>query len=47
MFNRESGMVKTWVRLIKDENSEYTVDNVPNISNLRAVVAEVLADDNK
>lgn len=43
MFNENSGLVKTWVDLIK--KGQYTIEEVPNLSNLREVVAEVLAED--
>lgn len=36
MFNENSGLVKIWLRLI--QNGERTIDEVPNISNLREVV---------
>lgn len=42
MFNNESGLVKTWVTLIR--NKQYTVNDVPKLSNLREVVASVLAE---
>ena len=41
MFNENSGLVKVWVELI--EAGQYTLNDVPNLSNLRQVVAEVLA----
>lgn len=40
MFNRDSGLVKTWVNLIKQ--GAYTIEQVPKLSNLREVVASVL-----
>ena len=40
MFNKDSGLVKTWVNLIKQR--AYTIEQVPNLSNLREVVASVL-----
>lgn len=43
MFNENSGLVKTWVDLIK--KGQYTIEEVPNLSNLREVVAKVLAED--
>lgn len=43
MFNKESGLVKTWVTLIK--NKQYTADDVPKLSNLREVVVAVLAEE--
>ena len=44
MFNENSGLVKVWVRLIQQEDSSYTIDNVPEISNLRETVMAVLAE---
>ncbi len=40
MFNKDSGLVKTWVDLIT--RGTYTVEQVPNLFNLREVVAEIL-----
>ena len=40
MFNKDSGLVKAWVNLIKQ--GAYTIEQVPNLSNLRVVVASVL-----
>lgn len=40
MFNKNSGLVRTWINLIR--NNTYTVDDIPNISNLREVVLEIL-----
>lgn len=40
MFNKDSGLVKVWVNLI--EQGVYTIEQVPNLSNLREVVASVL-----
>ena len=37
MFNKNSGLVKIWVRLLTSENSLYTIDDIPNISNLKEV----------
>lgn len=38
MFNENSGLVKIWVRLLAQDNSQYTADNIPNISNLKEIV---------
>lgn len=43
MFNKNSGLVKTWVDLI--EKGQYALNDVPNLSNLREVVAEVLSEN--
>lgn len=40
MFNENSGLVKIWVRNIREGN--YTREQVPNISNLRTVVYTLL-----
>ena len=42
MFNENSGLVKIWVRLLNDKNSQYTIENIPNISNLREVILKEL-----
>jgi hypothetical protein len=40
MFNKDSGLVKAWVNLIRQ--GSYTLEQVPNLSNLREVVAAIL-----
>jgi len=40
MFNENSGLVKVWVSLI--QAGSYTFEQVPNLSNLREVVATLL-----
>lgn len=40
MFNENSQLVKTWVRLVKA--GTYTREQVPNLSNLKKVVGTVL-----
>ncbi len=42
MFNKNSGLVKTWVSLIR--KGIYTTDDVPNIGNLKEVVLSVLEE---
>lgn len=42
MFNESSGLVKIWIRLLNDKNSQYTTENIPNISNLREVILKEL-----
>ena len=37
MFNENSGLVQVWVTLIKQ--GTYTLDQVPNLSNLREIVS--------
>lgn len=40
MFNENSGLVQLWVKNIKAGN--YTREQVPNLSNLREVVYQIL-----
>ena len=40
MFNEESQIVKTWVRLVKE--GVYTKEQIPKLSNLRDVVNKAL-----
>lgn len=42
MFNEKSGLVQIWVRLLTQDNSIYTINNVPKISNLREEVAKLI-----
>ena len=42
MFNENSKLVQDYVLLIRSEIK--TIDDVPNFSNLREVVSNVLAD---
>lgn len=42
MFNKNSGLVKIWVRLLTSKNSLYTIDDIPNISNLKEVVLSLI-----
>lgn len=39
-FNEKSGLVKVWVTLIK--KGFYSIDQVPELSNLKTVVGKVL-----
>lgn len=43
MFNKDSALVKIWVRLIKQ--GTYTVEDVPKLSNLQDIVVEVLHEE--
>lgn len=43
MFNAESMLVKTWVRLVKA--GAFTRDQVPDLSNLRDIVIAQLGVD--
>ena len=43
MFNENSGLVQVWVRLVK--SGKYTVQQIPNISNLRVIVISILEKD--
>lgn len=40
MFDEDSQLVKTWVRLVGDD--VYTREQIPNLSNLRDVVCKIL-----
>lgn len=40
MFNKNSGLVKVWVNLIKCKI--YTLDDVPYLDNLRDIVTSVI-----
>lgn len=40
MFNENSGLAKTWANLVKQ--GLYTLDQVPNLSNLREVVQKMV-----
>lgn len=40
MFDKDSGLVQIWVKLI--QNGTYTIDDVPDLFNLREVVIEIL-----
>lgn len=40
MFNRDSVVVKIWVKLVQEE--KYSVDQIPNLSNLREEVKVAL-----
>jgi len=42
IFNENSGLVLIWVRLIKNPNNNFTIDDVPNISNLKDIVEQIL-----
>jgi hypothetical protein len=41
-FTRNSGLVKTWVSLVLC--GVFTVDQVPNLFNLRTIVSEIISD---
>ncbi|GCD83656.1 hypothetical protein PTHTG4_27200 [Parageobacillus thermoglucosidasius] len=40
VFTENSGLVKVWVSLVL--NGTYTLDQVPNLSNLKEVVTQVV-----
>jgi len=42
MFNSESGLVKIWVRLIKE--GLFTKESIPKLLNLREVVLSILKE---
>ncbi len=41
-FTKESGLVKVWVSLVL--SGTYTLEQVPQLFNLREVVAQVIAE---
>ena len=43
MFNENSGLVQVWLRLIK--HNQYTIAQVPKISNLKEVVTKLLVEE--
>lgn len=43
MFNEDSQLVKTWVRLVSE--GAYTKEQIPNLSNLRDVVEKILEEN--
>lgn len=43
MFNESSVVVRVWVAKIK--KGDYTMEQVPNLSNLREIVALVLSKE--
>lgn len=43
MFNKNSGLVQVWVRLIKQ--GVYQIENIPNLSNLKEIVIEILSEE--
>ena len=45
MFNKNSGLVKIWFGAVMNPESWYTYTDVPNLSNLRTVVKEVLVEN--
>lgn len=45
MFNKNSGLVKIWFSAVMNPESSYTYKDVPALSNLRAVVKEVLIEN--
>lgn len=47
MFNEKSGLVKIWVGLVLNPENNYTIDDVPNISNLKEVVAAIVNGETK
>lgn len=40
MFNANSGLVKVWVGLVRD--GTYTLEQVPQLSNLKQVVTQII-----
>ncbi|WP_195837986.1 hypothetical protein [Tissierella pigra] len=46
ILTRNSGLVKVWVSLVLNPNSNYELEDVPALFNLREVVIEVVNDTN-
>lgn len=44
MFNKDSGLVKIWVSVLSAEFPKYTLQDVPDIGNLREVIKKELAN---
>lgn len=44
MFNEDSIVVKTWVKVVR--NGTKTLEDVPNLSNLREVVISIIEGSN-
>lgn len=42
IFTKDSGLVKVWVGLVLNPNSNYELKDVPNLFNLKEVVTEVV-----
>lgn len=40
MFDKDSGLVQVWINLIK--TNAYTINDIPDISNLREIVLEII-----
>lgn len=45
MFNKNSGLVKIWFGAVMNPESSYKYTDVPNLSNLRPLVGEVLQEN--
>lgn len=45
MFNKNSGLVKIWFGAVMNPDSSYKYTDVPNLSNLRTVVKDVLVEN--
>lgn len=45
MFNKNSGLVKIWFGAVMNPESTYKYADVPNLSNLRTTVGEVLTEN--
>ena len=41
MFNEKSGLVQIWLRLLTQDNSMYSINDVPKISNLREIIQQL------
>ena len=45
MFNKDSGLVKIWVRLLTSENNPYTIYDIPDIGNLKNIVLSLIGNE--
>ena len=43
MFNKNSGLVQIWIRLLSNNSNNYTTQDIPNISNLKKIILEELS----
>lgn len=44
MFDKNSGIVKVWINLIKKQR--YSIEDVPELANLKEVVISILDSNN-
>lgn len=44
-LNRENALVCAWYKMLTKTNSPYTMDDVPDIYNLREIIQELLNEE--